>query len=188
VRIQYAFISFVSFLSGSTKRGDSSNTRLDSQLEGNLRSKASTHTTCPTPHALTTHKTHWTPQHTLHPTYPTLTPHTFHTHTHNTLDTPTHYTCYTPFPVPPSLSADPNPDRLDSLFYEHLTWVLQKSLCGDLMLGRWGKVTSGDFFILTSDRLNALVHIIEFGNGFVTFQLRGLEFRGKVKGRMINTQ
>ena len=40
-------------------------------------------------------------------------------------------------------------------------------------------MTSGDFFILTSDRLNALVHIIEFGNGFVTFQLRGLEFRGE---------
>ena len=74
--------------------------------------------------------------------------------------------------------SDPNPDRLDSLFYEHLTWVLQKCLCGDLLLGRWGRVMSGDFFILTSDRLNALVHIIEFGNGFVTFQLRGLEFRG----------
>ena len=198
MRIQYAFISFVSFLSGSTKRGDSSNTRLDSQLEGNLRSKASTHTTCPTPHALTTHKTHWTPQHTLHPTYPTLTPHTFHTHTHNTHWTPQHITHATlhslsppPPPPPPPKPLPPPPappDRLDSLFYEHLTWVLQKSLCGDLMLGRWGKVTSGDFFILTSDRLNALVHIIEFGNGFVTFQLRGLEFRGKVKGRMINTQ
>ena len=75
--------------------------------------------------------------------------------------------------------ADPNPDRLDSLFYEHLTWVLQKDLCGDVLLGRWGKVASGDFFILTSDRLNALVHIIEYGNGFVTFQLRGLEFRGE---------
>lgn len=74
--------------------------------------------------------------------------------------------------------ADPNPDRLDSLFYEHLTWVLQKDLCGDLVLGRWGNVTNGDIFILTSDRLNALVHIIEYGNGFVTFQLRGLEFRG----------
>ncbi|CAI8048371.1 Pecanex-like protein 1 [Geodia barretti] len=94
----------------NTRRSDSSNTRLDSQLEGSLR--------------------------------------------------------------------NPNPDQLDSLFYEHLTWVLQKSLCGDLLLGRWGRVTSGDFFILTSDRLNALVHIIEIGNGFVTFQLRGLEFRG----------
>ena len=98
--------------SPSTRRSDSSNMRLDSQLEGNLR--------------------------------------------------------------------NPNPDQLDSLFYEHLTWVLQKSLCGDLVLGRWGKVTSGDFFILTSDRLNALVHIIEIGNGFVTFQLRGLEFRGQL--------
>lgn len=143
------------------------------------------------PHTPRTHDTQdtldtptHTPSHISH-THPTHIP---YTHTQHTLDTPTHYTCYTPFPVPPSLSADPNPDRLDSLFYEHLTWVLQKSLCGDLMLGRWGKVTSGDFFILTSDRLNALVHIIEFGNGFVTFQLRGLEFRGKVKGRMINTQ
>lgn len=172
---RYAFIGFVSFLSGSTKRGDSSNTRLDSQLEGSLRSKASTHS----PHTHHTSHTH----HTL----TTHIPYTLHP-TQHTLDTPTHYTCCTPFPVSPSLSADPNPDRLDSLFYEHLTWVLQKSLCGDLMLGRWGKVTSGDFFILTSDRLNALVHIIEFGNGFVTFQLRGLEFRGKVKGRMINTQ
>ena len=36
---------------------------------------------------------------------------------------------------------------------------------------------------MASDYLNALVHIIEVGNGFVTFQLRGLEFRGKVVGR-----
>ena len=42
-------------------------------------------------------------------------------------------------------------------------------------------MATGDFFILTSDRLNALVHIIEYGNGFVTFQLRGLEFRGIVR-------
>ena len=90
------------------------------------------------------------------------------THAHSLTHTHTHL----------PLHSDPNPDRLDSLFYEHLTWVLQKDLCGDLVLGRWGRVSSGDFFILTSDRLNALVHIIEFGNGFVTFQLRGLEFRG----------
>ena len=42
-------------------------------------------------------------------------------------------------------------------------------------------MVSGDFFILTSDQLNALVHIIEIGNGFVTFQLRGLEFVGKYR-------
>lgn len=49
---------------------------------------------------------------------------------------------------------------------------------GDLMIGRWGQVQQGDMFIMASDYLNALVHIIEMGNGLVTFQLRGLEFRG----------
>jgi len=72
----------------------------------------------------------------------------------------------------------PSHEHLDSLFYEHLTWALQKTLAGDLQLGRWGRVTAGDIFILSGDRLNALVHIIEYGNGFVTFQIRGLEFRG----------
>jgi len=45
-------------------------------------------------------------------------------------------------------------------------------------MGRWGDVSQGDMFIMASDYLNALVHIIEMGNGLVTFQLRGLEFRG----------
>uniref|UniRef100_A0A7N8YQA4 Pecanex-like protein n=1 Tax=Mastacembelus armatus TaxID=205130 RepID=A0A7N8YQA4_9TELE len=73
-------------------------------------------------------------------------------------------------------SADDN--NLNSIFYEHLTRSLQHSLCGDLLLGRWGNYNTGDCFILASDYLNALVHIIEIGNGLVTFQLRGLEFRG----------
>ncbi|KAK2158889.1 hypothetical protein LSH36_162g06020, partial [Paralvinella palmiformis] len=73
-------------------------------------------------------------------------------------------------------SADDN--NLNSIFYEHLTRSLQHSLCGDLMLGRWGTAAQGDCFIMASDYLNALVHIIEMGNGLVTFQLRGLEFRG----------
>ncbi|XP_051960505.1 pecanex-like protein 1 isoform X1 [Xyrauchen texanus] len=72
--------------------------------------------------------------------------------------------------------ADDN--NLNSIFYEHLTRSLQHSLCGDLLLGRWGIYSTGDCFILASDYLNALVHIIEIGNGLVTFQLRGLEFRG----------
>ena len=46
------------------------------------------------------------------------------------------------------------------------------------MLGRWGVVSQGDCFVLASDYLNCLVHIIELGNGLVTFQVRGLEFRG----------
>jgi len=69
-------------------------------------------------------------------------------------------------------------ENLNAIFYEHLTSVLQDTLAGDIMLGRWGNVSHGDFFILSSDYLNCLVHIIEVGNGFVTFQLRGLEFKG----------
>lgn len=71
--------------------------------------------------------------------------------------------------------------NLNSIFYEYLTRSLQHSLCGDLMLGRWGNYSTGDCFILASDYLNALVHLIEIGNGLVTFQLRGLEFRGSVR-------
>ncbi|KAE9416864.1 hypothetical protein Angca_006571, partial [Angiostrongylus cantonensis] len=69
--------------------------------------------------------------------------------------------------------------NLNAVFYEHLTRSLQKSLAGDLQMGRWStSVQPGDCFILASFYLNCLVHIIEVGNGFVTFQLRGLEFRG----------
>lgn len=82
-----------------------------------------------------------------------------------------------------SSQLDRNPgaddNNLNSIFYEHLTRSLQHSLCGDLLLGRWGPVSSGDCFVLASDYLNALVHIVEVGNGLVTFQLRGLEFRGR---------
>uniref|UniRef100_A0A182IKP6 Pecanex-like protein n=1 Tax=Anopheles atroparvus TaxID=41427 RepID=A0A182IKP6_ANOAO len=74
------------------------------------------------------------------------------------------------------LGADDN--NLNSIFYEHLTRSLQHSLCGDLMMGRWGNVNQGDCFVLASDYLNCLVHIIELGNGLCTFQMRGLEFRG----------
>lgn len=70
-------------------------------------------------------------------------------------------------------------NNLNSIFYEYLTRSLQHSLCGDLLLGRWGNYSTGDCFILASDYLNALIHLIEVGNGLVTFQLRGLEFRGK---------
>ncbi|KAL4830573.1 hypothetical protein H8958_022843 [Nasalis larvatus] len=72
--------------------------------------------------------------------------------------------------------ADDN--NLNSIFYEHLARSLQHTLCGDLALGRWGNYGPGDCFVLASDYLNALVHLIEVGNGLVTFQLRGLEFRG----------
>ena len=48
---------------------------------------------------------------------------------------------------------------------------LQESLCGDIFLGRWGEVNQGDCYVLQSDYLNCLVHIIEVANGLVTFQV-----------------
>ncbi|XP_054716073.1 pecanex-like protein 1 [Uloborus diversus] len=78
------------------------------------------------------------------------------------------------------LECNPGADdnNLNSIFYEHLTRSLQHSLYGDVILGRWGAVEQGDCFVLASDNLNCLVHVIELGNGLVTFQVRGLEFRG----------
>uniref|UniRef100_A0AAF5I448 Pecanex-like protein n=1 Tax=Strongyloides stercoralis TaxID=6248 RepID=A0AAF5I448_STRER len=55
--------------------------------------------------------------------------------------------------------------NLNAVFYEHMTRSLQKYLAGDLAMGRWGSKVEQ-------------VHVIEVGNGFVTFQLRGLEFHG----------
>ncbi|XP_043284353.1 pecanex-like protein 1 isoform X2 [Venturia canescens] len=75
-----------------------------------------------------------------------------------------------------NLGTDDN--NLNSIFYEQLTRSLQHSLYGDLALGRWGNLEQGDCFLLASDYLNCLVHIVQLGNGLVTFQLRGLEFRG----------
>jgi len=74
--------------------------------------------------------------------------------------------------------ANSDDNNLNSIFYEHLTYSLQKTLAGDITLGRWGNVYAGDCFILASDYLNALVHVIERSNGVITFQLRGLEFSG----------
>ena len=92
-------------------------------------------------------------------------------------------------------------NNLNAIFYEHLTRVLQTSLCGEIQLGRkscdvrrkdasnivlgLGKVNTGDFFILTSDSLNCMIHMIEIGNGFITFQLRGLEFKGRDISRLL---
>lgn len=78
------------------------------------------------------------------------------------------------------LERNPGSDdnNLNSIFYEQLTRSLQHSLYGDLALGRWGNVEQGDCFLLASDYLNCLVHVVQLGNGLVTFQLRGLEFRG----------
>lgn len=71
--------------------------------------------------------------------------------------------------------------NLNAIFYEHIARCLQQRLAGDVALGRWsgGCVQAGDIFILASEELHFLLHIIEVGNGLVTFQIRGLEFAGK---------
>ncbi|CAH8606842.1 unnamed protein product [Dicrocoelium dendriticum] len=70
--------------------------------------------------------------------------------------------------------------NLNAIFYERLTRSLQLALAGDIQLGRLGGLTisHGDVFILGSEDLNFVIHIIEVGNGIVSFQLRGLEFMG----------
>lgn len=70
--------------------------------------------------------------------------------------------------------------NLNAIFYEHLARCLQQRLAGDIALGRWsgGSLAAGDVFILASEELHFLIHIIEIGNGLVTFQMRGLEFVG----------
>ncbi|CAJ0589143.1 unnamed protein product [Cylicocyclus nassatus] len=51
--------------------------------------------------------------------------------------------------------------NLSAVFFKHLTRRLQKSLAGDLQMGRWAtSVQPGDCFILASFYLNCLVHII----------------------------
>ena len=82
-----------------------------------------------------------------------------------------------------ALHLDPSPvgdedDSLNSIYYEHLARSLQIYLAGDIAFGRWGNVEQGNFYLMASESLNCLVHIVEVGNGFVTFQVRGLEFRG----------
>lgn len=69
-------------------------------------------------------------------------------------------------------------NNLNSIFYDHLSQSLKKSLYDDISLGRWGDVAVGDFFIVFNDRLTSIVHIVQLSNGYLTFQLRGLEFKG----------
>ncbi|KAA3680762.1 uncharacterized protein DEA37_0001860 [Paragonimus westermani] len=70
--------------------------------------------------------------------------------------------------------------NLNAIFYERLARDLQATLAGDIQLGRLGGLTvrHGDILIMGSEDLNFVIHIIEVGNGMLSFQLRGLEFLG----------
>ena len=71
-------------------------------------------------------------------------------------------------------------NNLNSVYYKQMLQTLQDSLANDVEKGRWGNVSGGDiFFIIDHDNaMSCFIHIIESGNGHVSFQMRGLEFAG----------
>ena len=70
--------------------------------------------------------------------------------------------------------------NLDSSHYRFLREMLEAHLSSAFAKGQWGSPHPGDIFVLTDidNHMTAFVHIIDIGNGYVTFQLRGLEFSG----------
>eukprot|EP00045_Choanoeca_perplexa_P014502 m.170707 g.170707 ORF g.170707 m.170707 type:complete len:2266 (+) comp16697_c0_seq1:200-6997(+) len=75
---------------------------------------------------------------------------------------------------------DVTANELNALFYRHVLLKLRSKLARDIEEGRWGQVLAGDVFIMLDldNRLTIFVHIIEKGDGYVSFQIRGLEFTG----------
>ena len=82
-----------------------------------------------------------------------------------------------PQPIPPPRAATCL-NNLNSIFYAHLTRTLQSTLFDDISRGRLSDVTTGDVFLLVNDKLTAVVHVVQLGANHVTFQVRGLEFKG----------
>ena len=81
-------------------------------------------------------------------------------------------------PLQTTLDVTTVPANPDAIFYYHLFTVVQRTLNRDREAGRLGTVHTGDIFLLSNDTLTALLHIIAVGNGFTSFQLRGLELQG----------
>ncbi|KAL0490109.1 pecanex-like protein (C-terminus) [Acrasis kona] len=71
-------------------------------------------------------------------------------------------------------------NNLNGLFYEHAVIALQRELPNALRRGQFGAVKAGDVFIVVNEGLTCMIQMIEVGNGFCTFQLRGLEFKGTI--------
>eukprot|EP00041_Stephanoeca_diplocostata_P005881 m.70421 g.70421 ORF g.70421 m.70421 type:complete len:2703 (-) comp16051_c0_seq12:2557-10665(-) len=71
-------------------------------------------------------------------------------------------------------------NNLNSIFYIQLHRQLRNRLARDLDNGILGEVTSGDIFVFTnlSNSMSFFLHIIDRGSGYVSFQIRGLEFAG----------
>jgi hypothetical protein len=71
-------------------------------------------------------------------------------------------------------------NNLNSVFYIQLQRELEATLAADIERGLLGEVTAGAILLLTNldNSMSGFVHIIDVGHGFVSFQLRGLEFAG----------
>ncbi len=62
-------------------------------------------------------------------------------------------------------------EKLDAVLYEHVTLALRRWLAGHVAAGRLGVVHAGGMYLLLSDALTCMVHIVEVGCGHVTFQV-----------------
>lgn len=71
-------------------------------------------------------------------------------------------------------------NNLNSIFYIQLHRQLRNQLARDLDSGVLGEVAAGDILVFTnmSNNMSLFLHIIDRGSGFVSFQIRGLEFTG----------
>jgi len=73
-------------------------------------------------------------------------------------------------------------DNLNSLFYMECQSRLREQLATDVEGGTFGHVSAGDLFLLMCNQgtmhMISVLHIIDKGHGYVSFQLRGLELAG----------
>jgi hypothetical protein len=79
-----------------------------------------------------------------------------------------------------SLSRNDDSTNFNSIFYEHMVVALRRGIQDSILKGEFGTIQTGDMFIVFKEKLTCMVHFVEVGNGFATFQLRGLEFKGTI--------
>lgn len=71
-------------------------------------------------------------------------------------------------------------NNLNSIFYDHLVVAIRRALPRITRTGELGALTAGDIICIKKDKLFAMIHFIEVGNGFCSFQVRGVEFKGTI--------
>lgn len=73
-------------------------------------------------------------------------------------------------------------DNLNQIFYIEFQARLRAQLASDIEKGVFGDVSAGDIFLFMCNQgtmhMISILHIIDKGHGYVSFQLRGLELAG----------